>query len=71
MEMNSNPTLSVFKNYTTIFLSIGKKIVLYLQIKEKNVTVHSIAVNSNVSRHLKSPLAMGEIHSRQYVHPHS
>ncbi len=35
------------------------------------VAVHSIAVNSNVSRHLESSLAMGEIHSRQYVHPHS
>ena len=33
------------------------------------VTVHSIAVNSNVSRHLESPLAMGEIHSGQNVHP--
>jgi len=42
MEMNSNPTLSVFKNYTTIFLSIGKKIVLYLQIKEKIYCSHRL-----------------------------
>ena len=42
MEMNSNPTLSVFKNYTTIFLSIGKKIVLYWQIKEKIYCLHRL-----------------------------
>ena len=36
---------------------------------EKNVTVPSIAVNSNVSRHLESSTAMGEIHSGQNVHP--
>ena len=35
----------------------------------KNVTVPSIAVSSNVSRHLESPTAMGEIHSGQNIHP--
>ena len=39
--------------------------LLFLYIRFRClVTVHSIAVNSNVSRHLESPLAMGEIHSR-------
>jgi len=30
-----------------------------------SVTVHSIAANSNVSRHLESPLVIDEIHSVQ------
>ena len=35
------------------------------------VTVHSIAANSNASRHLESSATMGEMHSGQNVHPHS
>ena len=35
------------------------------------VTVHSIAVNSNASRHLESSATMGEMHSGQNVHPQS
>ena len=41
------------------------------ELQSVSVTVHSIAANSNVSRHLESPLAMDEIHSVQNVHPHS
>ena len=33
------------------------------------VTVHSIAANSNASRHLESSATMGEMHSGQNVHP--
>ena len=36
-----------------------------------SVTVHSIAANSNASRHLESSATMGEMHSGQNVHPHS
>ena len=35
------------------------------------VTVHSIAANSNASRHLESSATMGEMHSGQNVNPQS
>ena len=36
----------------------------------KSVTVYSVAADSNISRHLELPTAMGKIHSGQNVHLH-